>query len=278
MKKHHSGSEWELKWWFVDRRNEVVGQKWKKSGPEKWGWIGEKWADRSEKQKKKTHRERRLNQSLDRERRVRWRRSERRLDRSLDRSVRGVDRSLIRRVGGVDRSLFVDRNLFCRLRGVDRSDFLRVLGVDRSLFRRLCGVDRSLDRLKCVGVEWIGAWLRRLRRAWIVVRRCGSFRLARCVGRSSEALRDAVRVWERSACEREEEKVWSENMGWKWFPSFLASFSVKLKIFLVWPNLPCQPSTIFSGKWFPNFIFSQNKRSLNLHIVFAHKAKVRYCF
>ena len=123
-----------------------------------------------------------VDRSLDRERRVRWCRSERRLDRSLDSYVRGVDQSLIRRVGGVDRSLFVDRNLFCRMRGVDRSDFLRVLGVDRSLFRRLCGVDRSLDRLKCVGVEWIGAWLHR---AWIVVRRCGSFRLARCVGRSS---------------------------------------------------------------------------------------------
>ena len=56
----------------------------------------------------------------------------------------------------------------------------------------------------------------------IVVRRCGSFRLARCVGRSSQALREAVCVWERSACEREEENVWSENMGWNWFPSLLA--------------------------------------------------------
>ena len=97
-------------------------------------------------------------------------------------------------MGGVDRSLFVDQNLFRRLRGVDRSDFRRVLGVDRSLFRFRCGVDRSLDRLNCVGVEWIGAWLRRLRRAWIVVRRCGWFRLARCVGRSSEGLTEAVRV------------------------------------------------------------------------------------
>ena len=66
MNKHHSGSEWELKWWFVDWRNGVIGQKWKNSGPEKWGWIGEKW-DRSEKRKKKAHRERRLNRSLDRE-------------------------------------------------------------------------------------------------------------------------------------------------------------------------------------------------------------------
>ena len=100
----------------------------------------------------------------------------------------------------------------------------------------------------------------------IVVRRCGSFRLARCVGRSNEALREAVRVWERSACERDEEKVWSENKDWKWFQSFLAEFSVKLKIFSVWPNLPCQPNALFSGKWFPNFIFNQNKRSLSYNI------------
>ena len=96
-----------------------------------------------------------------------------------------MDRSDFRRVLGVDRSL--DREWI----GVDRSDFRRVLGVDRSLFRFRCGVDRSFDRLNCVGVEWIGAWLRR---AWIVVRRCGWFRLARCVGRSSEGLTEAVRV------------------------------------------------------------------------------------
>ena len=100
----------------------------------------------------------------------------------------------------------------------------------------------------------------------IVVRRCGSFRLARFVGRSSQALREVVHVWERSACEREEEKVWSENKDWKWFQSFLAEFSIKLEIFSVWPNLPCQPNALFSGKWFPNFIFSQNKRSLRLHL------------
>ena len=85
---------------------------------------------------KKTHRERQLDWSLDRKRRVRWCKSERRLDQSLDRFVRGVDRSL------------------------DRSN----------------------------------VWLCRLRRAWIVVRRCGSFCLARCVGRSSQALREAVHV------------------------------------------------------------------------------------
>ena len=72
--------------------------------------------------------------------------------------------------------------LFRSVRGVDQSLFRRVLGVDRSLFRRLRGVDRSLDRLN--------VWQRRLRRAWIMVRRCGSFRLAR----SSQALREVVRV------------------------------------------------------------------------------------
>ena len=41
----------------------------------------------------------------------------------------------------------------------------------------------------------------------IVVRRCGSFRLAWCVGRSSEGLTEAVRVWETCACERGEEKL-----------------------------------------------------------------------
>ena len=106
---------------------------------------------------------------------MRWCRSECRLDQCLDCSVRGVDQSLFRRVRGVDWSLFMDRSLF-----------RRVHGVDRSLFRQLRGLDRSLDISN--------VWLRRLRRAWIVVRRCGSFRLARCVGRSSEALRDAVRV------------------------------------------------------------------------------------
>ena len=45
----------------------------------------------------------------------------------------------------------------------------------------------------------------------IVVRQCGSFRLARCVGRSSEGLTEAVRVWETRACERGEETIWSDN-------------------------------------------------------------------
>ena len=83
-----------------------------------------------------------------------------------------------------------------RVLGVDRSLDRERIGVDRSDFRRVLGVDRSLDRLKCVDVKWIRAWLRRLRRAWIVVRRCGWFRLARCVDRSSEGLT------EQCVCER----------------------------------------------------------------------------
>ena len=242
MNKHHSGSEWELKWWFVDRRNGVVGQKWKNSGPEKWEWIGEKW-DRSEKRKKKTHHERRLNRSLDRER-------------------IGVDRSDFRRVLGVDRSL--DREWI----GVDRSDFRRVrrawivsgsewIGVifvecvelgswaDRSLAassRERIGVDRSLA----------ASSLDRGASVWIV-----SFGLV-CGSEQSSSERG-------SACEREMENVWSENLGWNWFPLVFAYFTVKLKIFLVWPNLPCQPNMLFSGKWFPNFAFSQNKRKCKLH-------------
>ena len=58
------------------------------------------------------------------------------------------------------------------------------------------------------------------------------------------------------------EIIWSENLGWKSFPLVLAYFTVKLKIFSVWPNLPSQPNMLFSEKWFPNFDFSQNKRTL----------------
>ena len=189
MNKHHSGSEWELKWWFVDRRNGVVGQKWKKSGPEKWGWIGEKWADRSEKRKKKTHRERRLNWSLDRERRVRWCRSERRLDRSLDRSVRGVDRSL-----------FVDQNLFRRPRycGSERFSSSAWSGSELvsstvwsgselgSFEVRRCGVDRSLA----------ASSLDRGASVWIVPfgSVCGSEQLS--FERGNACLREEC-VWER---------------------------------------------------------------------------------
>ena len=160
MNKHHSGSKWELKWWFVDRRNGVVGQKWKNSGPEKWGWIGEKW-DRSEKRKKKTHHERRLNRSLDRER-------------------IGVDRSDFRRVLGVDREwigvIFVE----CVELGswADRSG--SELGCVESW------ADRSGSKLGCVelgswcvgvgGSLWLGVWVGAVK-AW--QRQCVCERLVR---------------------------------------------------------------------------------------------------
>ena len=66
-----------------------------------------------------------------------------------------------------------------------------------------------------------------------------------------------------SACERGVENVWSENLGWNDFLLVLPYFTVKLKIFSVWPNLPSQPNMLFSGKWFPNFVWSQNKRTLS---------------
>ena len=107
----------------------------------------------------------------------------------------------------------------------------------------------------------------------IMVRRCGSFRLARYVGRSSEGLTEAMRVWETRACEREEEKLWSENNDWKWFQSFLAEFSVKLKTFSVWPNFTYQPNALFIGKWFPKIIFSQNKQSLKEYVLSPNRWK-----
>ena len=73
----------------------------------------------------------------------------------------------------------------------------------------------------------------------------------------------AVCVWGARACERGEETIWSENNDWNQFQSFLAYFSVKLKMFLDWPNFTAQPNAQFSGNWFPKINFSQNKRSLN---------------
>ena len=73
-------------------------------------------------------------------------------------------------------------------------------------------MDRSLDRSN--------VWLCRLRRAWIVVRRCGLFRLAWCVGRSSQALREAVRV--REKWKMFEVKIWAE-IDFRWFLLILRS-------------------------------------------------------
>ena len=141
--------------------------------------------------------------------------------------------------------------------------------ADRSGSERFSSSASSLDR------ERIGAWLRR---AWIVVRRCGWFPLARCVGRSSEGLTEAVCVWETRACERGEEKIWSENNDWNQFQSFLADFSVKLKTFSVWPNFTEQPNALFSGNWFPKINFSQNKRSLSLFSFPSIWSCKRFCF
>ena len=101
----------------------------------------------------------------------------------------------------------LDWSLDRSVRGVDRSLF-----VDWSLFRRVHGVDRSLDRSNVL--------LRRLCRAWIVVRRCGLFRLAWCVGRSSQALREAVCV--REKWKMFEVKIWAE-IDFRWFLLILRS-------------------------------------------------------
>ena len=182
MNKHHSGSKWELKWWFVDRRNGVVGQKWKNSGPEKWGWIGEKW-DRSEKRKKKTHHERRLNRSLDRER-------------------IGVDRSDFRRVLGVDREwigvIFVE----CVELGswADRSGSERFSSSASSLDRERIGVDRSLaaSSRERIGVDrsLAASSLDRGASVWVVPfgSVCGSEQWR--LDRGSACVRDSC-VWER---------------------------------------------------------------------------------
>ena len=119
--------------------------------------------------------------------------------------------------------------------------------ADRSGSVRFPSSASSLDRYWAS--EWIGAWLRRV----VSGSECGSeqWRLDR-----------AVRVWEARACERGEETNWSENNDWNQFQSFLAYFSVKLKMFSVWPNFTAQPNTRFSGNWFPEINFSRNKRSL----------------
>ena len=96
----------------------------------------------------------------------------------------------------------------------------------------------------------------------IVVRRCGWFRHSE--GLTAQWRLDrAVRVWEAHACERGEEINWSENNDWNQFQSFLAYFSVKLKMFSVWPNFTAQPNARFSENWFPEINFSRTKRSLS---------------
>ena len=120
------GSEWELKWW--------------EGGSEKWGWIGEKWADRT----------------------VFMSGSEWETEKENSPCVECVDR------------------------GVSSAD--QDWEMNGSELGSFCA--SSADR---------GASM------------CGSFCLARCVGRSSQALREAVHVWERQC-------VWERNgkcLKWK---------------------------------------------------------------
>ena len=156
------------------------------------------------------------------------------------------------------------------------------IGADRSVGRNSLGVDRSLARERIgAGFEWIGvmfvdcvelrSWVDRsgsarfpssassLDRYWAIFR-IGAW-LRRVV--SGSELDRAVRVWEARACERGEETNWSENNDWNQFQSFLAYFSVKLKMFSVWPNFTAQPNARFSENWFPEINFSRNKRSLS---------------
>ena len=104
----------------------------------------------------------------------------------------------------------------------------------RSMLRARSARSRSRSRrsasIAIIGISEIGTVLVTDEIA-IVVRRCGSFRLARCVGRSSEALREAVRVWERSACEREEEMVFRKIRTDNDFSRFWLNFWSNWKYF-----------------------------------------------
>ena len=64
--------------------------------------------------------------------------------------------------------------------------------------------------------------------------------------------------------------LWSENENWIHFPPQKPYFTVKLKIFSVWPNLPNLPNMLFSKKGFLNSIWSQNKRTLSPYPITSH--------
>ena len=266
MNKHDSGSEWERKWWFVDRRNGVVGQKWKNSGPEKLKMDRRKmrseWETCSENSP--------------------WASTES----ELGSEWIGLDRSGSEWIG-----VWVGIRLEL---GSSGSEW-----ADRSVARERIGVsgswaDRSDDRERIVSGSECGSWadrswvrvdrsdVRRLRRAWIV---SGSewigtifvecVELGSLLGHFSDrslaaSSRERIGAWQSSACvraracERGEENNWSENNDWNQFQSFLAYFPVKLKMFSVWPNFTAQPNTRFSRNWFPEINFSRNKRSLRL--------------
>ena len=66
------------------------------------------------------------------------------------------------------------------------------------------------------------------------------------------------------------EILWSKNENWIHFPPQKPYFTVKLKIFLVWPNLPDLPNILFSGKGFLNSIWSQNKWTLSPYPITSH--------
>ena len=63
------------------------------------------------------------------------------------------------------------------------------------------------------------------------------------------------------------EMVWSENFHFKPFPPQKPYFTVKLKIFSIWPNFLDLLNMLFSGKGFLNSVWSQNKQSLNIIIL-----------
>ena len=93
---------------------------------------------------------------------------------------------------------------------------------------------------------------------------CGSFFWSSVCGSDlGELCVRRVRVREQMG------NVWSENENWIHFPPLKPYFTVKLKIFSVWPNLPDLPNMLFSEKWFLNFVWSQNKRTLNLEEIYS---------
>ena len=59
------------------------------------------------------------------------------------------------------------------------------------------------------------------------------------------------------------EFIWSENRTVKWFPGQRLVFFSQLKCKSGKCYFLEQPNTLFYGKWFPEMVWSQNKRSLS---------------
>ena len=57
--------------------------------------------------------------------------------------------------------------------------------------------------------------------------------------------------------------VWSENRNVKWFPGQSLYFYSQMKCISGNSIFHAQPNTRFYGKWFPEMVWSQNKRTLN---------------